>query len=672
MFYSHEILTSPEHGVATIWLVATLGSRSITRRFNRKAILEVDVPGACNVIVNPEAPMALRLQGNLLFGVSRVYHEQCGYALLDAQSMHDKMISTLKVLPGGGLDPFAGKTKPSSLVLPYDPTFLPETNLPGLNIDFNILDLMNDERSSQWSSIWSKSPADSQSSASRVSVHLELGSEDLLLQDGTLLGFNNGGMGSSHKHGLSEKLGSERLGDEEGVLLQPDFEFDENGNIVEFDATRLSPRKRRKHSMPERVGSEGVTDGQTGDIMDLTEDAALAGVDGALQIDAHAKGYETMLSVEADPDHEKSAGQGDIQFLGEQRVRRQYNRVIRPIETDINTTLRNTDLARWNNEYTTNMANASKQKQQNKVQTTVKKNAAFWVFGQGIGSVGMGLGAQREDHPLKCFSGEWLESALYGDTKRPMTQKDPRKSEEDSDTDRDTDTNQQRRSHEKGMNSVDIEIGRHAPPSLMDEHSSQMPWNLNSAQSSRIGRLGSLSELSAKFGVGDSTGPQVGGRRGRFISASPLAGRGYRDTRERLGSFSLQGGDGLEGFDEDLEISRYLEAELAADKEDITTLSRRASTIQRVASQLDQESMNFFEFIQDIMDGEDGEGEMAFSDLLPPGKTSRTVATQGLMNVLTLATKGMLAVSQEPYRDAGIEYGGRRYDYGEIFMRMEV
>lgn len=60
------VLTSPEHGVATIWLVATLGSRSITRRFNRKAIFDVDVPGACRVIVNPDAPMALRLQGNLL------------------------------------------------------------------------------------------------------------------------------------------------------------------------------------------------------------------------------------------------------------------------------------------------------------------------------------------------------------------------------------------------------------------------------------------------------------------------------------------------------------------------------------------------------------------------------------------------------------------------------
>lgn len=111
MFYSHEILTSPEHGVATIWLVATLGSKSIARRLNRKAILDVDVPKACNVIINPEAPMALRLQGNMLYGVSKVYNQQCGYTLTDVQAMHDRMRSILKAIPGGGLDPAAGKAK---------------------------------------------------------------------------------------------------------------------------------------------------------------------------------------------------------------------------------------------------------------------------------------------------------------------------------------------------------------------------------------------------------------------------------------------------------------------------------------------------------------------------------------------------------------------------------
>lgn len=45
------------------------------------------------------------------YGVSRVYNQQCGYTLLDVQAMHDKMLSMLKVMPGGGLDPTAGKIK---------------------------------------------------------------------------------------------------------------------------------------------------------------------------------------------------------------------------------------------------------------------------------------------------------------------------------------------------------------------------------------------------------------------------------------------------------------------------------------------------------------------------------------------------------------------------------
>lgn len=47
-------------------LVATLGSKSVTRKLNKKAILDVDVPKTCGVIMDPVAPMALRLQGNLL------------------------------------------------------------------------------------------------------------------------------------------------------------------------------------------------------------------------------------------------------------------------------------------------------------------------------------------------------------------------------------------------------------------------------------------------------------------------------------------------------------------------------------------------------------------------------------------------------------------------------
>ena len=48
-------------------LVAMLGAKSSMKRINRKQILDVDVEKACQTIVNPVAPMALRLQGNLLY-----------------------------------------------------------------------------------------------------------------------------------------------------------------------------------------------------------------------------------------------------------------------------------------------------------------------------------------------------------------------------------------------------------------------------------------------------------------------------------------------------------------------------------------------------------------------------------------------------------------------------
>ena len=47
-------------------LVATLGSRPACKKISRKAILDVNVPKACETILTPEVPMALRLQSSLL------------------------------------------------------------------------------------------------------------------------------------------------------------------------------------------------------------------------------------------------------------------------------------------------------------------------------------------------------------------------------------------------------------------------------------------------------------------------------------------------------------------------------------------------------------------------------------------------------------------------------
>lgn len=91
--------------------MATIGNKSGGKRVSKKAIQEVDVQGACEKIIEPGAPIALRLQGNLLYGVSRVYNQQCSYMLTDAQKIQLKMATFFNQINTNQLDPEAGKAR---------------------------------------------------------------------------------------------------------------------------------------------------------------------------------------------------------------------------------------------------------------------------------------------------------------------------------------------------------------------------------------------------------------------------------------------------------------------------------------------------------------------------------------------------------------------------------
>lgn len=213
-----------------------------------------------------------------------------------------------------------------------------------------------------------------------------------------------------------------------------------------------------------------------------------------------------------------------------------------------------------------------------------------------------------------------------------------------------------------------------------------MPWNVTaSIQSSRHGS----STAHAFRGLGDSANPRdtLGlGRRSCLTSASPLAGRGFPFDLENLSI-------GNEG---DLDLDLYLQSELDPDRTVSadgsgapmqavdTPGAQRARQKKLVTSGLDQESQNFLEFLNTKTDAagvddaeheDDGDvdpdaTEVRFSTLLPPEKTTRPVATQALMHVLTLATKGFLTVRQKPYGDEGNEETGAQYGYGEIFLHL--
>lgn len=99
--------------VVVVRLVSTIGLRSTNKKVSRKAIQDVNVRKACKTILQPGAPIALRLQGTLLYGLSRVYSQQCHYVLTDAERVQAHMRAFYSALGGSdnALDPQAGRAK---------------------------------------------------------------------------------------------------------------------------------------------------------------------------------------------------------------------------------------------------------------------------------------------------------------------------------------------------------------------------------------------------------------------------------------------------------------------------------------------------------------------------------------------------------------------------------
>lgn len=58
--------------------------------------------------MEPDVPLALRLQSNLLVGVTRVYLQQCGYVLSDAEAARNNMRTILKVVQNSNLEAEGG------------------------------------------------------------------------------------------------------------------------------------------------------------------------------------------------------------------------------------------------------------------------------------------------------------------------------------------------------------------------------------------------------------------------------------------------------------------------------------------------------------------------------------------------------------------------------------
>lgn len=92
MFYS-ETLLQKSGPLARVWL-----SANIERKLSKTHILQSNLPDSVEAIITPgQAPMALRLSGQLLLGVVRIYNRKARYLLEDCNeaSMKIKMVRSL-------------------------------------------------------------------------------------------------------------------------------------------------------------------------------------------------------------------------------------------------------------------------------------------------------------------------------------------------------------------------------------------------------------------------------------------------------------------------------------------------------------------------------------------------------------------------------------------------
>ncbi|KAI0009670.1 Rec8 like protein-domain-containing protein [Xylariaceae sp. FL0662B] len=645
MFYSHEILTSRQYGVATIWLVATMGNKSSTKKVTRKAIQEVDVRKACGKILEPGAPIALRLQGNLLYGVSRVYNEQCAYMLSDAHKIQTHMHLFFKALNGNQLDPSAGQAKPENLLIGNDPDFVPDMRLPHFDLDALVANSQGTNKTSSQMSPPNTLLSGSHSPGPELNIQLDLqGNSDSSGPRG-VSPFGLQGLSSAQKPGEGQMFFNQE--DEFGRAGDWGMEIDENGNIIEIadpfvtEEPELPPLPRREGEDREREKSE-----QRGQQANIDQQGDFI------------MGEEPLPEAEAFPERHLR-DEHDAFQCDERRAPARRKRKAQAVQVDEETQFSRDTLRAWQFDY---LDNCGVKRARTAGVAQARTNAMLLTFGLGLANIGQNLGIPGTVHPLALdFSGDSLFTTITG---LEISERSRGRRRSASEAMEDDEEQEQRRvkprlegadedQRGRGHGGDDIleqpllpgqsppELGREAQEAMSDRHSSAMPWNRGS----------SAVPGSSIRGIGSA-------QRGRDMPSSPLKIRGnfqdiVRYSDDAPMGFGDEGLDlpGIPSHDSSFDGLPAPEVQTVADEENTQAQNERLRQL------LDVEGQNFLTFIGDaVRDGgerrqdEDfavGRKWVAFDDVFAPRNTPRMIAAQAFYHALSLATRGKLEVEQE-------------------------
>ena len=396
---------------------------------------------------------------------------------------------------------------------------------------------------------------------------------------------------------------------------------------------------------------------------------------------------------------------------------RRRKAIVKGTQIDRIRELTNAQLKDWHDNYKTNMRDATRIKAGHQQAGQAKKNAIFWVLERGIGNLGGGVSQNQLSGPLAdIFSGPAFAKHILGIQEHAGVKR-TRSLSDTADTDEDEEARRVRARAEDeenvrwgqdddqgilnigddegvflGLEETEIEVqhGRKAPTPLSDRLS-QAPWNLSSRQSSIQPYRISSSAMGGAVGGFDlrisSTHGSRGSRLSKLMQDSPLFGRGSRPRQS-----SLQIGDPVRALSQhDTGLIADVDDLFGVDNSDAfspthagfsqssafqqfgpsaAVSTQVAQESQWVREALDVESGNFLDFIRTNViekvanlypsfrnvDAEDIDiPSTTFQELLPPENNTVLVGAQGILHVLTLATRGMIVVKQEDEFGADIE-----------------
>ncbi|KAJ1335703.1 meiotic recombination protein REC8 [Microdochium nivale] len=642
MFYSHEILTNHEHGVSTIWLVATIGNRSSTGRVSKKAIQGVNVQKACGKILQPGVPIALRLQGNLLYGVSRVYRQQCDYMLNDAQRVQSNLELYFKRAGSNQLDQDKAKPRPNQLVLEDDPDFVLEFRLPALDASLGMpYSQLTTKTTSQMSPV--DSSLGSQSSGpGAFPINLDL-SQSLTPDPKATHYLGLQGLSSAHKShvmpGDEKMFALPNIEDEFGGIEDWGLDIDENGNIKGGDEPDLPPMF---HAEPKSL-SRPIVEGHNDDHLQQYQD------------DFVIMDEEALPDAPALPEHNHQDAQQPegSASLSSAKAPAKRQRKAKTFMAEELTQVCRPEIRSWQDDYLENCGAKSLRPISAK---QARDNAIHLTFGLGLGNIGQSTGVPGMIHPLAItYSGDSLYTTFTGYTIEPLRRK-RRSTREPSDASDEHGRRVRPRldgdgleddigrhdadgqlifDDDAGRPDSPLEIGRDAQAAMSDAPSSAMrpPWARGSS---------ALPGSSAK-GHGSA-------QHSRQRPVSPSHGGGNLFDIERFSDDANVGGGvggagwggGLGSYDGGSSDMDHQHGQPGRSQE----ASHHTATAAEVDSRefLNQLEADIEMLGERLSDDGGGRKWLRFDRAFPPAETRRPAAARAFYNVLCAATRTQVVV----------------------------